>query len=173
MSSNLRQKEYNAAYRRRGKTARHIEKLSKLIQESNDKDVGFLLEDINNLWWKAANKIRHLGDIHGLINEKGEVEEEGDNVDEEIESMNRKFGCFAVGRYYCPACKNLGYLFSPNLNADEKDLELYILHLNFPLENSTFCKIPSIKRHLLMIEAIPDSGVLTKLSQRSITNWEG
>lgn len=159
--TNSKQKEYQENYRRRLKAKGYIKKLKSLIQESNRKDAGLLMQKLDVLRYEAADKSGFFDDVIYDINEKGEMEEAGDEEDEEKRAMDRKFGGFAVGRYRCPTCKNLGYLLSPNLDAEDKDLELYMLHLNLPLEDSTFCQISSVPRHRLMIAALPTAGVLT------------
>ena len=164
--ANLKQDEYNAAYRRRGKAKGYIKKLSQLIKESNHKDTGLLLDKIGELREEAANKFGIYDDL--ICDANGT--EAGDDIDEEKRILNRKFGGFAVGRYRCPACKNLGYLISPNLDAEDKDLELYMLHLNLPLEKSAFCQISSVPRHRIMIAALPIAGVLTITMPKSTIN---
>jgi hypothetical protein len=162
--TNLKQKEYNAAYRRREAAYGCIRKLKKLIEESSNKDAEILFWKINEVLWKASNKSKIFGEEHISSDKKGNEDDkvfERNEDDEQIEAMDRKFGCFAVEHYFCPVCRKTGYQFSPNLDAEGQDLERYILHIGWPLEESTYCHIPPAKKRLFLFSRLPTEGVFT------------
>ena len=57
MTTNSKKKQNDRAYRRRQSANKQLEKLLKIVQKMNNKDVNKLLDPVNNLWWNMTSKL--------------------------------------------------------------------------------------------------------------------
>lgn len=154
MSSYLKKKEHIYAYRRRKTAARCVEKLNKIVQESSKKDVERLVRGIDRLSLYMGEKLGWFDNIP-----KG-----GERLEPPLDKkvrMGEIWFTNRIARYICPECGRPGYLFSPNLDLEGRELDRYILHIAWPEKKTEFCHISSVKTHLIAIGDKPVEGILT------------
>lgn len=142
------------SYRRRQAATRNIAKLAKIIQQSNNKDVQLLQKGINALWWSTAEKLGWFDDIP----KRGERSET--YTDKKIKT-GLTVDMQPIAQYVCPICQKPGFLFSPNLDLNENELKRYMLHIDWPSKQTSFCDLLSIRRKLILIRAECAEGILT------------
>jgi hypothetical protein len=142
------------AYRRRRVAKNIVEKLAKIIEESNNKDALKLERSVNELWWKIQEKLGAYDDIP-IRGERKET-----YTDKKIKS-SLTVDTQPIGQYVCPVCKKPGFLFSPNMDLNENELRLHMLHIDWPTKQTRFCELNSIRRKLILIKAEPVERILT------------
>ena len=99
MSNNLKQKEYNLAYRRRKSAKGCLKKLNTIVQKSSKRDNERLFDSVNNLWWEIASKIKYYGDFLDNIPKRGE---QWDTPFEKKRKAGEIYDVTPIARYICP-----------------------------------------------------------------------
>jgi len=154
MSSYFKKKEHIYAYRRRKTAALCVEKLKEIVERSSKKDIERLMDPVNRLWWDMEEKLGWFDNIP-----KGGERWEAP-LDKKVR-MGEIWFTNRIARYICPECGRPGYLFSPNLDLQGRELYRYILHIAWPEKKTAFCHISAVKVHLIAIGDKPVEGILT------------
>jgi hypothetical protein len=153
MTAYSKKKPHIYAYRRRKMALLHIQKLNKIVEASSKKDVSRLLSPVNDLFWKMEEK---LGFFDG-------IPKRGERM-ETLYDKKWKAGLLRdvtpIMQYVCPICRRPGFQFSPNLDLEGRELERYMLHVDWPSKKTEFCRISGVKTDLIQISSCPIEGIL-------------
>ena len=137
-------------HRRRRSASNYIEKLKKAVEVSNKKDVNLMRSELDELIFSIYDKLGYFDSLKG-------IEKRKDPLQRRLQKGARIAD--PVGKYICPVCKKIGFLFSPNM--DERKIDLYMFHILWEEKEVQMCHIGESKRDRILVLSRPSEGILT------------